>query len=81
MDTCALGFKSAYKMIENGKIKNFVEHRYRSWGNSFGKKLLNQEFNLEEISKLVEENEINPQPRSGKQEHLENLVNNSLIKI
>ena len=81
MDTCALGFKSAYKMIENGKIKKFVEHRYRSWGNSFGKKLLNQEFNLEEISKLVEENEINPQPRSGKQEHLENLVNNSLIKI
>ena len=34
---------------------------------------------LDEISKWVEANDINPQPVSGKQEVLETIINNSLL--
>ena len=79
MDTCALGFRAAAKALENAKIKNFVEKRYSAWSDDIGKKLKSKEMDLEEISKWVETNDINPQPVSGKQELLENIINNSLL--
>jgi xylose isomerase len=37
--------------------------------------MLNGERTLEQIAQWVEAENINPQPRSGQQEYLENLVN------
>ena len=80
MDTCALGFRAAAKALENEEIKNFVKKRYSAWGHNIGKKLKSKKLDLDEISKWVEDNDINPQPVSGKQELLENIINNSLLE-
>ena len=40
-----------------------------------GKDILDSKLSMEDISDLVLEQDINPQSRSGRQEHLENRVN------
>jgi xylose isomerase len=37
--------------------------------------MLRGELKLEEIAALVERQDINPEPKSGRQEYLENVVN------
>ena len=71
---------STAKTLENAEIKNFVEKRYSAWRDDIGKKLNSKKMDLDEISKWVEVNDINPQPVSGKQELLENIINNSLLE-
>ena len=81
MDTCALGFKSALKLLKNGDLKEFIDKRYSNWSKSFGKSLMNREMNLEQITRWVEDNNINPKPVSGKQEYLENIfIQNAITK-
>ena len=81
MDTCALGFKSALKLLKNGDLKEFIDKRYSNWSKTFGKSLMNREMNLEQITKWVEDNNINPEPVSGKQEYLENIfIQNAITK-
>ena len=81
MDTCALGFKSALKLLKNGDLKEFIDKRYSNWSKTFGKSLMNREMNLEQITRWVEDNNINPEPVSGKQEYLENIfIQNAITK-
>ena len=81
MDTCALGFKSALKLLKNGDLKEFIDKRYSNWSKTFGKSLMNREMNLEQITKWVEDNNVNPEPVSGKQEYLENIfIRNAITK-
>ena len=81
MDTCALGFKSALKLLKNGDLKEFIDERYSNWSKTFGKSLMNREMNLEQITRWVEDNNINPEPVSGKQEYLENIfIQNAITK-
>ena len=80
MDTCALGLKAAARIFENSEIKTFVKNRYISWEGDVGKKLLNKDIDLDQIYKWVEDNNINPKPISGKQELLEDFINNKSIR-
>ncbi len=81
MDTCALGFKSALKLLKNGDLKEFIDNRYSNWSKTFGKSLMNREMDLEQITRWVEDNNINPKPVSGKQEYLENIfIQNVIMK-
>ena len=79
MDTCALGFKSALKLLKNGDLKEFLDNRYSNWSKTFGKSLMNREMDLEQITRWIEDNNINPKPVSGKQEHLENIFLQNVI--
>ena len=76
MDACARGLKAAAKMLEDGKLEAAREARYASWESAEGKALLNS--NLESITQKVLAENIDPEPRSGRQERLENLVNRYL---
>ncbi|ABG33177.1 xylose isomerase [Roseobacter denitrificans] len=76
MDACAAGLKAAAAMLEDGKLEAAREARYAGWSEGLGQKLLTSD--LAEISDLVIAKGINPQPRSGRQERLENLVNKYL---
>ncbi len=73
MDACARGLKAAAKMLEDGKLEAARDARYAGWESAEGKALLNSD--LESITKKVLDKDINPEPRSGQQERLENLVN------
>lgn len=75
MDTCARGLKAAAAIIEDGTYDKFVDGRYQDWQNPESQAMLKGERTLEEIAHRVEEDNINPHPRSGAQEYLENLIN------
>ncbi|OLP60979.1 xylose isomerase [Xaviernesmea oryzae] len=74
MDACARGLKAAARMIEDGALSKPLEQRYAGWATEKGKKRLTA-MSLEDLASLVESTDLNPQPRSGKQELLENIVN------
>ncbi len=75
MDCCARGLKAAAKMIEDKALSKPLEDRYAGWKVPEAAKMLEGGFSLEEIAGWVESQNINPQPKSGKQELLENIVN------
>lgn len=75
MDVCARGLKAAAKMLEDGVLADFVSQRYKGWEQEGAKQMLSGHRNLEEISNWVDGQTINPSPKSGRQEYLENIVN------
>jgi len=76
MDACAAGLKAAAKMLEDGKLEAARDARYAGWETPVGKSLMASD--LDAIAAKVLNENINPAPRSGRQERLENLVNRYL---
>lgn len=76
MDACAAGFKAAAAMFEDGKLEAARDARYAGWDTAEGKALMSTD--LGAIQSRVEAEDINPAPKSGRQERLENLVNRYL---
>ncbi|MDF1873192.1 xylose isomerase [Vannielia sp.] len=72
MDICALGLKRAHAMLSDGTLQAAVEARYSGWNAPEAKAMLTSD--LASIAARVEKEAINPAPRSGQQEKLENLV-------
>ena len=75
MDCCARGLKAAAKMIEDKALSQPLADRYAGWETAEAQKLFRGEYSLDEITNWVETKDVNPQPRSGQQELLENVVN------
>ena len=75
MDCCARGLKAAAAMIEDGALSDFVDARYDGWNGEAAQQMLSGNVGLEAIAERVEAENINPSPRSGRQEFLENVVN------
>jgi xylose isomerase len=74
MDTCARALIAAAKMLEDGALEAPLRERYAAWNAADAKKLLAGEVSLAEIERRVLA-AVDPEPRSGKQELLENIVN------
>ena len=75
MDTCARGLKAAAAMLEDGTLDGFVNERYSGWNSDTWQAVLAGKSSLEDLAAKVEAEGIEPEPRSGRQEYLENLVN------
>ncbi len=75
MDCCARGLKAAAKMIEDKALSGPLEERYAGWKTTEGKAILSGKRTLEDLSERVIKKKIEPQPKSGRQELLENVVN------
>ncbi|PWR02286.1 xylose isomerase [Meridianimarinicoccus roseus] len=73
MDTCAAGLKAAHAMLEDGTLEAKRAERYSGWDAPAAKALLTSD--LDTITQRVLDQNINPAPRSGRQERLENIVN------
>jgi xylose isomerase len=73
MDICARGFKAAAAMVEDGHLEKALQERYEGWKSKEAQKMLNSD--LATITANVLKNSINPEPKSGKQEKLENHIN------
>ena len=78
MDACARGLLIAEAMIKDGKLAAFVENRYAGWNGREGKAILAGKRSLDDLSDYVLKRGIEPQPKSGKQEYLEGLLNRYL---
>lgn len=73
MDICARGLKAAAAMLEDGGLETALKDRYAGWDKNEAQKMLDSDF--DSIFANVLSGSINPQPRSGRQEILENYVN------
>ena len=74
MDVCARALLAAAAMIEDGGLDRALTERYAGWERPEAREML-AEADLAAIAAWVERENIDPQPRSGRQEKLENLVN------
>ncbi len=75
MDVCARGLKAAAAMIEDATLPDFVTDRYAGWQSDEARAMLAGDRSLDQIAARVRAEGINPAPRSGRQEYLENVVN------
>jgi xylose isomerase len=75
MDCCARGLKAAARMVEDKALSGPLAERYAGWKSAEGKAMLSGKLTLEEVAERVVKKKIEPQPRSGRQELLENIVN------
>lgn len=75
LDTLARGLKGAAALIEDGEFDMLMDERYAGWNQPGAAAMLKGDRTLEQISDWVLAENINPKPRSGRQEYLENLVN------
>ncbi|WP_207459290.1 xylose isomerase [Azospirillum sp. SYSU D00513] len=78
MDVCAQALLAAARLIESGALPRHVEERYAGWNQPEAVAMLNGERSLDDIAARVEREGLDPKPRSGRQEYLENLVNRTL---
>jgi xylose isomerase len=73
MDTLARGLLAAAAMVEDGGLAGAVAERYAGWETAEAVAML--ESDLASIAERVDSEGLDPQPRSGRQERLENWVN------
>ncbi|MBB5345075.1 xylose isomerase [Edaphobacter lichenicola] len=78
VDLCARAFLIAAKIHEEGRLAEIVDARYAGWNLPENKAMLAGKESLGAIAARSEERNINPKPRSGRQEQLENLINRYL---
>ena len=79
MDAFALGLRLAAKVLEDGRIEEFVKQRYASYESGIGKKISDKTVTIEELeahAKGLGEFEAVP---SGRQEYLENILNSIMF--
>lgn len=74
MDTFAKGLLIADKIREDRKIDRLLKNRYFSYDRDIGLKIMNGEVGFEELDAWVK-SQREPELNSGKQEYLENLLN------
>ena len=80
MDTFALGLLNAEKIINDGRIDEFIKNKYSSFHTTeIGARILSGEATLEELSEYAEKLGAPALPDSGKQERLEGIVNSLMF--
>jgi xylose isomerase len=77
-DLCARAFLNAAKLVEDGTLSKLVDARYGGWSKPEAKAMLSGGASLEAISEATLAKAIDPKPRSGQQERLENLLQRHL---
>jgi xylose isomerase len=75
MDACARAFLAASVMLDSGVLTDALKERYSGWDGPEGRAILAGERSLADLADRVLRSGNDPQPRSGRQEFLESLVN------
>ena len=74
VDMCARAFLKAAAIIEEGIYDSLLTERYAGWQTPEAQAMLTGKLSLEEIAARAEKDAIQPNPRSGRQEQIENLL-------
>lgn len=80
IDNLALAVERAATLLENDRLEQFKRHRYAGWDSEFGRKILKGEYSLSTLATDALTRGLNPQHTSGRQEQLENVVNQAIYK-
>ncbi len=74
MDSFARGLKIAAKMIRSNKLEKFIQQRYAGWNRGLGAKIAKGQAGFKELEAYTLKNG-EPKIQSGRQEMLENILN------
>ncbi len=75
MDTFARGLKIAAAIRQDGRLARFVNERYSSWDSGLGARIESGKATMKELEAYVLKKGDASGNRSGRQEFLENLIN------
>ena len=75
MDTFARGLKIAAAIRADGRLKGFLDERYSSWNSGLGQEIERGKHDFASLEKLMLEKGDAAPNSSGRQEMLENLIN------
>jgi xylose isomerase len=78
MDAFARGLQVAARMSEDGALSDFLKRRYASYNDGIGRKIEKGQTNFKELEAYVLKHG-EPKRASGKQELLENIINQYLF--
>jgi xylose isomerase len=78
IDTLARSLLVAAALIEAGTVERLREERYAGWSGELGRSILGKTALFEMLAGRVLTGEIDPKPVSGRQELLENVVNQGI---
>lgn len=80
MDAFAYGLLVAKKIIEDGRIDQFVQNKYASYDSGVGKKIVDKTTSFQELNQYAL-NGSEPKVESGRQEYLEALINQYIVIV
>src|SRR5712671_6486902 len=75
MDACARALLAAADMLDAGVLTAPLAERYAGWAGPEGRAILAGQRSLADLADQALADGLDPQPRSGRQEYLESLVN------
>ena len=81
IDTLARSLLVAAEMVEQGVLERLREERYAGWAGDLGRQILAGDIPLEVLAGRVAVGDIDPRPVSGRQERLENVVNQHIWAV
>ena len=82
MDTFALGLKIAQKMIDDGRIDQFVADRYASWNTGIGADIISGKATMADLETYaLSKGDVTASLKSGRQEMLESILNNIMFNL
>ncbi len=81
IDTLARALLVAAKLIEDGTLGQARADRYSGWESELGEGILGGGETLATLEAKVMSGAIDPSPVSGRQEHLENVVNQAIWSV
>jgi xylose isomerase len=75
MDTFARGLKTAYAIQTDGRLAAFVKERYQSWDSALGRRIEAGQVGFADLEAYILPKGEAAKNASGRQEFLENLIN------
>lgn len=78
IDTLARSLLAAQRLVDDGTLADNLATRYRGWDQPTGQQIMSGQASLASLADGAVANDLHPQPRSGRQEELENLVNDAI---
>jgi xylose isomerase len=74
IDTIARALLAAADVVAGGELARLRQERYQGWSGELGKQIAGGAMNLASLADLALEKNLNPAPRSGRQELAESLI-------
>jgi xylose isomerase len=74
IDTLARALLAAVAIVEAGGLRLLRDERYERWSTDLGRGIEAGEYSLGDLADYADENRLDPEPRSGRQELAESLV-------
>jgi xylose isomerase len=77
IDTLARALLAAESIVKEKRLAKLREERYAGWNGPLGKRILSGEFTLQTLADHAVKTNLDPKPKSGRQELFEEIVANN----